>query len=151
MGRHPVRGHGDGAAGRGDEDAALLYLALLRGGHGTARSWPRAAVGPRPHRGSGDRLRELGLVAPAERRPPPGGAAPSISAPTWPSGWSTAKAFRPSTRQVEVKLGKPDHPGRGDPAWTTDYLGLPEGVVCLLVCHCVERVQRRFGEAAAPA
>ncbi|MFR3921037.1 MAG: hypothetical protein ACLTYN_02680 [Dysosmobacter welbionis] len=33
----------------------------------------------------------------------------------------------------------------------TDYLGLPEGVVYLLVCHCVERVQRRSGGAAAPA
>ena len=32
----------------------------------------------------------------------------------------------------------------------TDYLGLPEGVVYLLVCHCVERVQRRFGEGRRP-
>ena len=29
-------------------------------------------------------------------------------------------------------------------------LGLPEGVVYLLVCHCVERVQRRFGEGRRP-
>lgn len=62
-----------------------------------------------------------------------------------------SKAFQALTRQVEVKLGKklttPD-------VWIllglTDYLGLSEGVVYLLVCHCVERVQRRFGEGRRP-
>ena len=63
-----------------------------------------------------------------------------------------SKAFQALTRQVEVKLGKKlTTPDVGILLGLTDYLGLPEGVVYLLVCHCVERVQRRFGEAAAPA
>ena len=47
---------------RGDGDAALLYLALLR----------------------------------RQGRPPRRRSGPSISAPTWRSGWSTARRSRPS-------------------------------------------------------
>jgi DnaD/phage-associated family protein len=31
-----------------------------------------------------------------------------------------------------------------------DYLGLPADVIYLLVCHCAERLQRRFGEGPPP-
>ena len=62
-----------------------------------------------------------------------------------------SKAFQALTRQVEVKLGKKlTTPDVGILLGLTDYLGLPEGVVYLLVCHCVERVQRRFGEGRRP-
>ena len=62
-----------------------------------------------------------------------------------------SKAFQALTRQVEVKLGKKlTTPDVGILLGLTDYLGLSEGVVYLLVCHCVERVQRRFGEGRRP-
>ena len=59
--------------------------------------------------------------------------------------------YKRQTPQVEVKLGKKlTTPDVGILLGLTDYLGLPEGVVYLLVCHCVERVQRRFGEGRRP-
>ena len=82
---------------RGDGDAALLYLALLRR-QGTVP--PRSLAGElRWDRGrieaAETALRELGLVA-RRRRPPRRRSGPSISAPTWRSGWSTARRSRPS-------------------------------------------------------
>lgn len=32
----------------------------------------------------------------------------------------------------------------------SDYLGLPADVIYLLVCHCAERVARRYGEGRRP-
>ena len=52
---------------------------------------------------------------------------------------------------MEAKLGKRlTTPDVGVLLGLTDYLGLPADVVYLLVCHCVERVRRRFGEGRRP-
>ena len=96
-------------------------------------------------------LRELGLVAPAETPPAPAEERPVYQRADVAERLEHSKAFQALTRQVEVKLGKKlTTPDVGILLGLTDYLGLPEGVVYLLVCHCVERVQRRFGEGRRP-
>ena len=138
---------------RGDGDAALLYLALLRR-QGTVP--PRSLAGElRWDRGrieaAETALRELGLVAPAETPPAPAEERPVYQRADVAERLEHSKAFQALTRQVEVKLGKKlTTPDVGILLGLTDYLGLPEGVVYLLVCHCVERAQRRFGEGRRP-
>ena len=60
-------------------------------------------------------------------------------------------AFQALVRAVEGKLGKKlTTADVGVLLGLTDYLGLPEDVVYLLVCHCAERVSRRFGPGRRP-
>ena len=138
---------------RGDGDAALLYLALLRR-QGTVP--PRSLAGElRWDRGrieaAETALRELGLVAPRGDAARPGGGAARLSARRR-GGAARAQQGVPGPHpagggEAGQKLTTPDV---GILLGLTDYLGLPEGVVYLLVCHCVERVQRRFGEGRRP-
>ena len=59
--------------------------------------------------------------------------------------------FRGLVAEVERRLGKKlTTPDVGVLLGLTDYLGLPTDVVYLLVCHCAERVQRRYGEGRRP-
>ena len=52
---------------------------------------------------------------------------------------------------MERKLGKKlTTPDIGVLLGLQDYLGLPGDVIYLLVCHCAERVQRRFGPGRRP-
>lgn len=93
---------------RGDGDAALLYLALLRR-QGTVP--PRSLAGElRWDRGrieaAETALRELGLVAPAETPPAPAEERPVYQRADVAERLEHSKAFQALTRQVEVKLGK---------------------------------------------
>lgn len=138
---------------RGDGDAALLYLALLRR-HGTVP--PRSLAGElRWDRGRIEAaeavLRELGLVAPAEVPPAPSEERPVYQRTEVAEHLEQSREFQGLTAQVEVKLGKKlTTADVGVLLGLTDYLGLPADVVYLLVCHCVERVQRRFGPGRRP-
>ena len=52
---------------------------------------------------------------------------------------------------MERKLGKKlTAPDVGVLLGLNDYLGLPADVIYLLVCHCSERVQRRYGPGRRP-
>ena len=52
---------------------------------------------------------------------------------------------------MERKLGKKlTAPDVGVLLGLNDYLGLPADVIYLLVCHCAERVQRRYGPGRRP-
>ena len=138
---------------RGDGDAALLYLALLRH-QGTVP--PRSLAGElRWDRGRIEAaeavLRELRLVAPEETPPAPAEEHPTYQQTDVTERLEGSREFRELIRQVEAKLGKRlTTPDVGILLGLTDYLGLPADVVYLLVCHCVERVQRRFGEGRRP-
>lgn len=138
---------------RGDGDAALLYLALLRR-QGTVP--PRSLAGElRWDRGRIEAaeavLRELGLVAPAEMPPTPAEEHPTYQQTDVTERLEGSREFRELIRQVEAKLGKRlTTPDVGVLLGLTDYLGLPSDVVYLLVCHCVERVRHRFGEGRRP-
>ena len=138
---------------RGDGDAALLYLALLR---------RRGAVPPRSLAGElrwdRDRieaaeavLRQLGLVSAAEPPPEPAEEKPDYQRSDVAERLERSAEFRALTDQVERKLGKRlTTPDVAVLLGLTDYLGLPADVVYLLVCHCMERVQRRSGPGRRP-
>ncbi|MDY3984692.1 DnaD domain protein [Dysosmobacter sp.] len=140
---------------RGDGDAALLYLALLRH-HGNAA--PRSLAGElrwdRLRIEAAEKtLRELGLVAPAaEDLPPePADERPSYGREDIAVRLEKSGEFRTLTAEVERKLGKKlTTPDIGVLLGLQDYLGLPGDVIYLLVCHCAERVQRRFGPGRRP-
>lgn len=138
---------------RGDGDAALLYLALLRR-QGTVP--PRSLAGElRWDRGrieaAETALRELGLVAPAETPPAPAEERPVYQRADVAERLEHSKAFQALTRQVEVKLGKKlTTPDVGVLLGLTDYLGLPADVIYLLVGHCMERIARKYGEGRRP-
>ena len=138
---------------RGDGDAALLYLALLRH-QGTVP--PRSLAGElRWDRGRIESaeatLRELGLVAPAQTPPAPAEERPAYQRTDVAERLEESGEFRSLVRAVESKLGK--RLTTADVAvllGLSDYLGLPADVIYLLVCHCVERVRRRLGEGRRP-
>lgn len=140
---------------RGDGDAALLYLALLRRRGDVP---PRSLAGelrwdrPRIERAEGV-LRELGLIAPsaADLPPEPAEERPEYRQADIADYLEGSEEFRRLTAEVERKLGKKlTAPDVGILLGLNDYLGLPADVIYLLVCHCAERVQRRYGPGRRP-
>ena len=138
---------------KGDGDAALLYLALLRH-HGTVapRSlagelrWERSRI-----EAAEETLRVLGLIAPAEAVPEPADERPDYQQADIAQRLESSGEFRGLVAEVERRLGKKlTTPDVGVLLGLTDYLGLPTDVVYLLVCHCAERVQLRYGEGRRP-
>ena len=140
---------------RGNGDAALLYLALLKK-HGTVQ--PRSLAGElRWDRlrieAAETALREIRLLAPAGEDLPP---EPADERPAYQRNDITARLeksgeFRNLTSEVEKRLGKKlTTPDIGVLLGLNDYLGLPADVIYLLVCHCAERVQRKYGEGRRP-
>ena len=141
---------------RGDGDAALLYLALLRH-HGSLQ--PRALAGElRWDRSrieaAEETLRQLGLIALAGETAPP---APAEERPAYQRSdvldrLEESEEFRQLVAEVERKLGKKlTVPDTGILLGLQDYLGLPSDVVYLLVCHCAQRTERRYGPGRRPA
>ena len=139
---------------RGDGDAALLYLALLRRrGDVPPRSlagelrWDRARI-----EAAEGTLRELELIAPAADLPPePAEERPDYRQADIAGCLEENGEFRRLTAEVERKLGrKLTVPDVGVLLGLNDYLGLPADVIYLLVCHCAERVQRRYGPGRRP-
>ena len=140
---------------RGNGDAALLYLALLKK-HGTVQ--PRSLAGElRWDRlrieAAETALREIRLLAPAGEDLPP---EPADERPAYQRNDITARLeksgeFRNLSSEVEKRLGKKlTTPDIGVLLGLNDYLGLPADVIYLLVCHCAERVQRKYGEGRRP-
>ena len=140
---------------RGNGDAALLYLALLRRHGGVP---PRSLAGElrwdRARIEAAERtLRELGLIAPAaeELPPEPAEERPAYRQTDIADRLEGSAEFRSLTAEVERKLGKKlTAPDVGVLLGLNDYLGLPADVIYLLVCHCSERVQRRYGPGRRP-
>lgn len=139
---------------RGDGDAALLYLALLRRrGDVPPRSlagelrWDRARI-----EAAEGTLRELELIAPAADLPlEPAEERPDYRQADIAGCLEENGEFRRLTAEVERKLGrKLTVPDVGVLLGLNDYLGLPADVIYLLVCHCAERVQRRYGPGRRP-
>ena len=139
---------------RGDGDAALLYLALLRH-HGNVQPrslagelrWERSRI-----EAAEEALRTLGLIAPAaESVPEPADERPEYRQADITQRLESSGEFRGLVAEVERRLGKKlTTPDVGVLLGLTDYLGLPADVVYLLVCHCDERVRRRYGEGRRP-
>jgi len=138
---------------RGDGDAALLYLALLRH-HGSTP--PRSLAGElRWERGRIEAaeavLRELDLIAPPAPQPEPADEPPVYQGAEVAEALERNEEFRRLSAEVERRLGKRlTTPDLSALLGLYDYLGLPADVIYLLVCHCAERLARRFGEGRRP-
>ena len=140
---------------KGNGDAALLYLALLRH-QGTVP--PRALAGElrwdrERIEGAEAALRELRLLAEdtAPAPPEPAEERPEYTAEDVVGKLESSGDFRGLVQQVEQRLGKRlTTPDLSILLNLHDYLGLPVDVVYLLVCHCAERIERRVGRGRRP-
>ena len=140
---------------KGDGDAALLYIALLRH-HGTVA--PRALAGElRWDRGrieaAEETLRAMNLIAsPADSVPmEPADERPAYERADIAEQLESCGEFRALVTEVERKLGKKlTTPDVGILLGLYDHLGLPADVIFLLVNHCAERLARRHGEGRRP-
>ena len=137
---------------KGSGDAALLYIALLRR-HGTIP--PRGLAGElRWEKGRIEAaeaaLRELGLLAP-EAIPEPADEKAEYQHYEIAEKLEASEEFRMLTAQVERRLGKKlTTKDLSTLLGLYDYVGLPADVIYLLVCHCAERIQRRYGTGRIP-
>lgn len=137
----------------GNGDAALLYLALMRTNGGI----PARELAEKLHltelrlSGAENALREMGLLA-GERKT----EQPTVSERTAYTAEELAemlenREFSMLRQSVAEKLGK--HLSLNDDqilAGLYHDVGFPADVLYLLVCHCVERAERRYGPMRRP-
>ena len=145
----------DRLIGRGDGDAALLYLCLLRADRGvTAQELQRRLKWSQLRLPAAETaLQELGLIdRPPEQKPPePAQERPVYTADDLTDLLTGDAGFRMLVPQTEEKLGKRLKTADLQIlAGLYDDLGLPADVIYLLVCHCVARSEERYGPGRRP-
>ena len=145
----------DRLIGRGDGDAALLYLCLLRADRGvTAQELQRRLKWSQLRLHAAETaLQELGLSdRPPEQKPPePAQERPVYTADDLTDLLTGDAGFRMLVPQTEEKLGKRLKTADLQIlAGLYDDLGLPADVIYLLVCHCVARSEERYGPGRRP-
>ena len=145
----------DRLIGRGDGDAALLYLCLLRADRGvTAQELQRKLKWSQLRLHAAETaLQELGLIdRPPEQKPPePAQERPVYTADDLTDLLTGDADFRMLVPQTEEKLGKRLKTADLQIlAGLYDDLGLPADVIYLLVCHCVARSEERYGPGRRP-
>lgn len=145
----------DRLIGRGDGDAALLYLCLLRADRGvTAQELQRKLKWSQLRLHAAETaLQELGLIdRPPEQKPPePAQERPVYTADDLTDLLTGDAGFRMLVPQTEEKLGKRLKTADLQIlAGLYDDLGLPADVIYLLVCHCVARSEERYGLGRRP-
>ncbi len=145
----------DRLIGRGDGDAALLYLCLLRADRGvTAQELQRKLKWSQLRLHAAETaLQELGLIdRPPEQKPPePAQERPVYTADDLMDLLTGDDGFRMLVPQTEEKLGKRLKTADLQIlAGLYDDLGLPADVIYLLVCHCVARSEERYGPGRRP-
>lgn len=145
----------DRLIGRGDGDATLLYLCLLRADRGvTAQELQRRLKWSQLRLHAAETaLQELGLIdRPPEQKPPePAQERPVYTADDLTDLLTGDAGFRMLVPQTEEKLGKRLKTADLQIlAGLYDDLGLPADVIYLLVCHCVARSEERYGPGRRP-
>lgn len=145
----------DRLIGRGDGDAALLYLCLLQAERGvTAQELQRKLKWSQLRLHAAETaLQELGLIdRPPEQKPPePAQERPVYTADDLTDLLTGDAGFRMLVPQTEEKLGKRLKTADLQIlAGLYDDLGLPADVIYLLVCHCVARSEERYGPGRRP-
>ena len=145
----------DRLIGRGDGDAALLYLCLLRADRGvTAQELQRKLKWSQLRLHAAETaLQELGLIDrhPEQKPPEPAQERPVYTADDLTDLLTGDAGFRMLVPQTEEKLGKRLKTADLQIlAGLYDDLGLPADVIYLLVCHCVARSEERYGPGRRP-
>lgn len=145
----------DRLLGRGDGDAALLYLLLMRSGEAVTEQellrrlrWSQLRL-----QSAESALQELGLIQrPAQQTPPaPAPERPAYSSEELASLLEGDRSFRMLIPQLEEKLGKKLKTADLQiVAGLYDDLGLPADVIYLLVNHCIQRSEERYGPGRRP-
>lgn len=140
---------------RGDGDAALLYLCLLRADRGvTAQELQRKLKWSQLRLHAAETaLQELGLIdrPPEKPLPEPAQERPVYTADDLTDLLTGDAGFRMLVPQTEEKLGKRLKTADLQIlAGLYDDLGLPADVIYLLVCHCVTRSEERYGPGRRP-
>lgn len=135
-------------------DAALLFLLLQRLDRGASPEELRQRLGfSALQLAAAERaLQEIGLLS-APKAPPiaPSDDHPQYSAEELSDMLETDRTFSVLVEQTEQVLGKKMKTADLQLlAGLYDDMGLPADVIYLLVCHCVERAARRFGEGRRP-
>ncbi|MBE6989690.1 MAG: DnaD domain protein [Ruminococcaceae bacterium] len=139
---------------RADSDAALLYLFLVRASGGVTPQeiqkrlrWSELRLADAEHT-----LQQLGLLeGGAETIPEPAEERPAYTTGDIAALLEGDSGFAMLVRQTEEKLGKKLKTADLQIlAGLYDDLGMPPDVIYLLVCHCVSRVERRFGPGRRP-
>lgn len=138
----------------GQGDAALLYLALQRFGRGvTEEELEKLLPISRLRIDAAEKtLQELGLL-PRPTTPPPAPAEerPVYSAEDIAALLTDNEGFRLLIPQTEQQLGKKLRTADLQIlAGLYDDMAMPADVIYLLVCHCVERAKRQWGEGRRP-
>lgn len=139
----------------GQGDAALLYLALQRFGRGvTPEELEQTLPLSRLRIDAAERvLQELGLLQrlPGQPLPAPAQERGVYTAEDIAGLLTDNEGFRLLIPQVEQQLGKKLRTADLQIlAGLYDELGMPADVIYLLVCHCVERAKRQWGEGRRP-
>ena len=137
----------------GSGDAALLYLLLQRlDGPVTAETlaarlnWSQLRLSA-----AETALQDMGFLRRSQQPPAPSEEHRVYSGAELADLLEADSGFRMLVSQTEEKLGKKLKTADLQIlAGLYDDLGLPVDVIYLLVCHCVERAQRRFGEGRRP-
>lgn len=145
----------DRLLGRGDGDAALLYLLLMRSGEAVTEQellrrlrWSQLRL-----QSAESALQELGLIQrPAQQTPPaPAQERPVYSSEELANLLEGDRSFRMLLPQLEEKLGrKLKTADLQIVAGLYDDLGLPADVIYLLVNHCIQRSEERYGPGRRP-
>lgn len=142
--------------GRGDGDAALLYLLLMmRSGETVPEqellrrlNWSQLRL-----QSAESALQELGLIQrPVQQTPPtPAQERPVYSSEELANLLEDDRSFRMLIPQMEEKLGKKLKTADLQiVAGLYDDLGLPADVIYLLVNHCIQRSEERYGPGRRP-
>lgn len=140
---------------RGDGDAALLYLLLMRSG-GTATeqeilrrlSWSQLRL-----QSADTALQELGLIQRSAQQtaPAPAQERPVYSSEELANLLEDDRSFRMLIPQLEEKLGKKLKTADLQiVAGLYDDMGFPADVIYLLVNHCIQRLEQRYGPGRRP-
>ena len=140
----------------GEGNAALLYLYLAEGGEGSdtavcrALHWDRAALD-----GAEEALRGAGLLGERTETAPaleaPERTCPDYSRRDIAAALEKNSDFSGLRQAVGQKLNKIlTEKDDGILLGLYDFLGLPSDVIYLLVCHCVQRTERRYGAHRRP-
>ena len=135
-------------------EAALLFLLLQRLNRGASPEELRQRLGfSALQLAAAERaLQEMGLLS-APKAPPiaPSDDHPQYSADELSDMLETDRTFSVLVEQTEQVLGKKMKTADLQLlAGLYDDMGLPADVIYLLVCHCTERLQRRYGEGRRP-
>lgn len=137
----------------GNGDAALLHLLLQRlDGPVTPEALAEKLQWSQLRLSAAETaLQDMGFLQRTGQPPAPAEEHRVYSAEELADILETDSGFRMLVPQTEEKLGKRLRTAELQIlAGLYDDLGLPVDVIYLLVCHCVERAQRRFGPGRRP-